>query len=587
MLYQPKLRSDEKWDFVAGIYEMTPSDLRVAVRRILCSASWFWPVIILSVATKMVLVSDFSLQAVFSPHDDSLYISRAFNLLSGAAFGSYDSRTLVKFPGFSFWLAGVRTLGIPYLFSVNLLYIGAGAYFLLALLRCGFPRWLLAVSFLIYAFNPLTMGYEWIRATREPLSTVFLVVIFAAMLHVLIAIRQARSVIIHVNVLSVIFAFALLVREEDPLLYGAWFAFSATLIWQARLYAVTITTGRRLALIVIIVLPLVVASVANAATRLYIEKHYGLPILHEMGEGEFPRLMAALRSIDSKKDNRLVMVTQEALSQLLIEAPSFSPVITRLPKPGPQTYSCQRYGVCSEWANGWMPFWIKDAAFEAGVTPDLPSAQAYFREVRQEIERACNEGRLKCREKGSGLIPRFELRWTRAYLQEWVRFVRMSLVPDPYLLGQLPTPHNITPDYGRIFQAVTMTYFFEVSAQNMPDTKLKPHRYVNPLEEWRRPLANVYGFCWPIVEILALTMLGMRLLGSRSAPPGPFVCVVTVFLIYVVLRVFAMAYLAVYMGFFDSRLAYSVYSLALLIALPVIYDTLNAMRDRNTVVPRI
>ena len=75
------------------------------------------------------------------------------------------------------------------------------------------------------------------------------------------------------------------------------------------------------------------------------------------------------------------MAPQEALAKLRIQVPDFAPVIDRLPPPGPHTFSCQLQGVCREWSNGWMPFWIKDAAAEAGLTPDLPTAQSYFRHI--------------------------------------------------------------------------------------------------------------------------------------------------------------------------------------------------------------
>ena len=65
-----------------------------------------------------------------------------------------------------------------------------------------------------------------------------------------------------------------------------------------------------------------------------------------------------------------------------------------------------------------MPFWIKDEAFRAGLTPSLPQAQAYFRRIRADIERACVEGRLRCVGKGAAMVPPMELRWARAYVGE-------------------------------------------------------------------------------------------------------------------------------------------------------------------------
>ena len=78
-------------------------------------AGLFWFVVILLVATKLVLVSDLSVTIGYSPHDDSLYVERAFSMLSGQGFGVYDSRVLVKYPGLSIWLAGARMIGLPFL----------------------------------------------------------------------------------------------------------------------------------------------------------------------------------------------------------------------------------------------------------------------------------------------------------------------------------------------------------------------------------------------------------------------------------------------------------------------------------------
>ena len=93
--------------------------------------------------------------------------------------------------------------------------------------------------------------------------------------------------------------------------------------------------------------PMVLGTGYELALRAFVERHYGLAILHDSGEGEFPRLLAAIRSIQTAKDNRLVMVTQEALEKLRTTVPAFLPVIERLPKPGARTFSCQLQGVCS------------------------------------------------------------------------------------------------------------------------------------------------------------------------------------------------------------------------------------------------
>ena len=135
----------------------------------------FWLLASVLVLVKLALTSDLPLQIILTPTDDSMYVERAFHLLSGEAFGPYDSTILVKYPGISLWLAAVRTLGIPFLLSVDAVYLGAGIYLATGLLSCGANRWLVLLSFALYVFNPITLGTEWIRVMREPLATGLLV----------------------------------------------------------------------------------------------------------------------------------------------------------------------------------------------------------------------------------------------------------------------------------------------------------------------------------------------------------------------------------------------------------------------------
>ena len=93
-----------------------------------------------AVVLNAVLVSDLGVLFQLSPHDDSLYVSRAFSLLNGQAFGPYDSHTLSKLPGISLWLAGTRVAGIPHLIALNALYVFSGLYLIAGMRRAGAAR---------------------------------------------------------------------------------------------------------------------------------------------------------------------------------------------------------------------------------------------------------------------------------------------------------------------------------------------------------------------------------------------------------------------------------------------------------------
>lgn len=538
----------------------------------------YWLLIAALIVAKAVLVSDLSVQITYAPHDDSMYVIRANYLLRGEAFGPYDSHTLSKLPGMSVWLAAVRLLGIPHLLAINALYVGAGLYFLNAVRAAGAPRPLLLAIFAVYLFNPITLGLEWHRVLREPLGTGLFVILLAAMLHLLLAVSGRARVSPHLAVLSGTFAFALILREEDRLLWAALALFAVVLLRAVRLRSAAGRVRSAWFVALAVVVPASAAILVNQSARAYVEAHYGLPILHDMSEGEFPRLLAAIRSVASGTDNRLVMAPQDTLQRLRTLIPQFAPVVDRLPPPGPDTFSCQLQGVCSEWSNGWMPFWIKDAADSAELTPSLEKGQAYFADVRTRIDRACESGSLKCAQKGDGLLPPFELRWSRAFLSAFFTLVAMASSPNPNTVAEPPLTYNVSLTLGRVFQAITMTNQFDGAAQtsviNSPERAL----YVSPLSSWRVPLSQWLRFFGAVLIVGGLVALVIRWTWYPSVPETELLWIVTLFLGFSALRLAALSYVAVFLGPFDSRIVFVTYTGALLCSFLAIAEVFRAAR---------
>ncbi len=230
-----------------------------------------------------------------------------------------------------------------------------------------------------------------------------------------------------------------LTREEGPLLYVAYAGFVVLAIWRAKKELLVQKGWRfRSALALLFIVPLAISSGAKTTVRQFVKQQYGLPILHEMSEGEYPRLIAAMREVRSRTMNRHVMITQEALQKIRTAVPLLAPLIDRLPPPGKTTYSYDRFKISDEWTNGWMVFWVRKAGADAGLTPDSVTDQKFYREARLGIEEACRNGRLPCSKRGDGLLPPFELRWLSAFIGELRGVLRMSVSPGVEVMAHLP-----------------------------------------------------------------------------------------------------------------------------------------------------
>ena len=513
------------------------------------------------VALRFTLTSDLSIGGGYNPHDDSLYVERAAHLLAGEGFGPYDARVLLKYPGISLWLAGTRWAGIPFALSIEVLYIAAGLYLLAGLLKAGASPWVLLAALALYVLNPVTLGENWWRVLREPLDTGLLVTMIGAVAH-LFARAKGGVAWGHLVIFSVAFAFSMFVREENRLLWALLVLYCAALLWWRRR---TATLDRRAVLLTIalIAVPALLAKGWEYTLRGIAETYYGLPIIHDFGEGEFPRLMAAIRSVESAKDNRMVMVTQERLAKLQKEVPAFAPIAQHLPKPGPNTYSCKLHGVCSEWSNGWMPFWIKDAAFELGLTPSLPAGQEFFRRVRLMIEDACAAGRLRCRPNGDKFVPPMELRWIRGYVEEGYRVARLMLTPELHTdagAENVALPEKTRRLYAQVgfVPAATSPNGLRASLRN---ALVLPHQWLGAF-----------------LLLAALAALPVRLWIADRVPLDAVGLVCAIAGLYGLFRLAILTYIAVYFGALTSRFVISTYAISILLAVPFIVETINAWR---------
>lgn len=511
---------------------------------------WFWAGILILVVVRIALTWSQTVTAVYGPHDDTLYATRAMYLLKGQAFGPYTSTTLVKYPGLSLVLAFFGKLGIPYLAALNFLFVGAVLYFTLGLLAARVHPAVAFVSLACGLFNPFSFDLEWTRLIREPFTSVLFVLLAGGFLFVFQRMHEGRGWLPHLALLSAVLAIASITREEDVLLYSLPVLAAAYLLWRGRQ---RLSRAVLMKALWIFAVPVCAALLVNAGMRAYIGDRYGLPILHDYGEGEFPKLIVAMRSVQQKKDNRYVMISRETLDNLQREIPLLRPVIRRLPLPAKDTPSCVWLGVCSETANGWLPFWLKDAAFEAGFTPNLVVAQRYFRTVREQIERACEELRLACRNTGSGFFPPFELRWTRAFVTEWTALARMLLRPDKAPRTEIASFSS--PRLEKEIRALV----------NEPAPKAAPADFASeaPAQAKDSGTRRFHQGYWTLysaalMPVMLLGFLALACMLDADNPANEAVCFLgAITVAYLLIRITALAYIAIYMGRYEPRMVLS------------------------------
>ena len=512
---------------------------------------------------KLLYVLNIDVHIRYSPFDDSLYVLRAFDYIHGNAWGPYDEYILSKLPGISIWLVVSRSLGIPYLFGINVLYCLAGLLVVHGVLKEGIKKEGVLIGYCVYLFNPVTFNIGWSLVMREALSSIFTVAIVGISLQLLN--NKNKASFLWIIIFSVLFGFVQIIREEDKL----YWVYLFLLMGALQLHNKTNNKKAFYISIIILIFSTFSTMIINSALRSYNESKYGLKILNDYSEGEFPKLMANLRSIDSNIDNRLVMVPNEVIQKLKILIPEFKPVLDRLPEPGFLTYSCKLHGVCNEWSNGWMPWWIKKSIGEAGFSPNLIEGQAYIKSINSKIENLCSSAHLKCQMRGEGLIPVFELRWTRAFVYELFTLIKMVIFPELNFYVSEQNHLNVSESLLYKYEYVTLSKLFSI-------------------ENYSKALINDEIFIKTSLDILSIfygILISLGIIASILRYfyyPGYHITstflVCVIFIFYCIIRLFALSYIAVFMGPFETRIIYSMNTCLSMLCIFVIIDCFNARK---------
>jgi len=427
----------------------------------------FFPFFFLALV-KLFLVSNDSVLMLYAPLDDSLYVNRAYNFLLNFNFGEYDSHLLSKLPGFSLFLAFIRSLGLPYTFFINIFYMIAGIYFIAGLNKFGINKAILFITFVLYLFNPITFDQEWFRLVREPLATILFVLILGSFIHLLNQKNKKNIFSVHYFILFVAFSFSIINREEDILLLFLVIPFLFYLCLGPS--GLRIKTFKKINFVkdnplskvryknfLIVLIPFLIYFLLTFSLKSFIFFNYGSFILNDFNSGEFPKLIGTIKRIETPKQNRYVTLSQERIKVISKNIPELKNIFDLLPKPNKDSYSCKRFNLCSEITDGWSFFWLKDAIFRSENNKSLVDAQISIKRVRELIEKKCNNKEISCSNKRYGLISPFQYIWFKPFIFETLNILDSIFFPKIYLAGHPRTKFELDDTQGKVFQYLAMT----------------------------------------------------------------------------------------------------------------------------------
>ena len=342
-------------------------------------------------------------------HDDRLFLNLARALLRGEWLGHYYHLTLAKGPMYPMWIAGSFLAGVPLFTSQHLLYATMCAL-LVAAMRPLLPgRWLGFLIFAVLLFNPMTFeAAVHGRIIRQDIYHSFALGTLAG----LVAMHARRSepmrkLVWWAVLLGGSFAAFWLTREE-----GVWILPLVVTLWAWLLIGAWREDRKRFVPRCLFLLSPLALFFGAVTTVCALNLHYyGVFATVEFKAAPFKDAYGALGRVTPLKWRPYIPVQREVRERIYAVSPAFAELRPYLEGETGEAWAGPGAAMTGippeerEIAGGWFMWALRDAVELAGHGRTGADAMAYYRKLADEVNAACDDGRLAAGPRHSGFVP--------------------------------------------------------------------------------------------------------------------------------------------------------------------------------------
>ncbi|MFM9926049.1 hypothetical protein VLK31_23870 [Variovorax sp. H27-G14] len=360
--------------------------------------------------------------------DDALFVRTARHLADGQWLGPYDNLTLAKGMFYSLFINVSSTLGVGLKMGEHLVYLMVALFAAMAVGQRARSRPLAVVLFTALALNPVLWHPELARVIREGLylSLSFAtLLLFYALQAPIAGLRLSRMRALAMSTAAGLTLGAFWMTREE----GIWIVPALVVIValgmlgqlqrsaeaQGRFVRFPTTDVRSL---LRLLLPaagaVMVAGAVVAAVKACNFAEYGVSVSTEFQENGFKRAYGALARIHQDAPRRYVVFPADARARAYAASPTASELKPFLDGDNGNMWrqvGCTQLAVteCPEILSGWFMWAFRDAVSLAGHYRTAPEAAAFYERLADEVNAACDAGRIPCGASRSTLAPIF--RW--------------------------------------------------------------------------------------------------------------------------------------------------------------------------------
>ena len=345
-----------------------------------------------------------------SPHDDTLFVGLALNILQGEWLGPYDQFTLMKGSGYPLFIAASNLLGIPLILSQELLYLGACFVFVWGIHKLGLRNIYLWIAFGALAFNPFTYNFfPNVYPFRFGIYPAVSLLLFGLAQMVLISVENREKHWKTLVVFGLVLGFFWNIRGEaiwimpSLIVLIGFYGFASTRNSSCSKVGPAVRSTLNALILAGIGFMMVNSGIAYQNL-----KQYGVYTTNEMKSPAFKSAYGGLLRIETVIGERFIPINREARQAAYNVSPAFKR-LEQYFEHGRGTRTWMKGG--SDYIAAFFPWAFRDGIYSIGYFRDAPSTHEFLDRIGKEIDAACDEKKIKCRPRYSELAPKWRSEW--------------------------------------------------------------------------------------------------------------------------------------------------------------------------------
>lgn len=348
---------------------------------------------IILIIIQIYLISVQPINAIVqNTYDDALMIEQADSILKGKWLGEYNCLTLVKGPFTPVFMAMANILHIPFLIAQDIFYILACALLICVLGKLIKNNAVKVIMFGFLIFNPIIFSTELCRTYRDGIYTALIIYMLAFTFGIYLNRKEKISKIFWYYIgLGFTIGSIYLCREEIVWLLP-YLVISQIITIFNIIKDKEVEYKKRKLLLYLIPIAIFISMILSVMFLNY--KYYGVFELNQYWGREFKEAYGALTRIIPEEEIEKVPVTSDALEKAYEISPKFRELKEYFDE---ETYN---WAICGdgridEIQGGYFHWALIRAVESKGYYKDAQTANNFYQELADEINKACDEGKVE------------------------------------------------------------------------------------------------------------------------------------------------------------------------------------------------